>query len=59
MIILHPMQVLRERFDSLMEVFGMPADKLRALIGEKPVLLTKHSEAIREAIQAARKSGEV
>jgi|MesohylFT_1024984.scaffolds.fasta_scaffold133322_2 hypothetical protein len=56
---IHPLKVLRERFESLADVLNLPETKLRALIGEKPALLTKQSANIREAIKEARQQGKV
>ena len=50
-------EVLRERFESLSKVLDLSEDKMRALIGERPILLTKQSAYVREAIEEARRQG--
>ena len=52
-------EVLRERFESLAKVLDLSEDKMRALIGERPILLTKQSAYVREAIEEARRQGKV
>ena len=54
-----PPKVLQERLDTMVEVLGLPVDRLRALVAEKPILLTKSSAAVREAVRAAKQAGQV
>lgn len=51
------MQVLQDRMTTLSEVMKVPLDRVRALVLEKPILLTKSSAAVQDALKSAKISG--
>ena len=48
------LQLLQERISNLSDVMNVNEDRVRALVMEKPVLLTKSTDSVREAIKVAK-----